>query len=70
MTPAPCSRHRVRSAIRARARRENHVHLLIPLPQQLDYLQSAGFLGIDVHCKHLDNVVYGVHRQDAKPRGV
>jgi len=44
------------------ARYENHVRYLIPLPQQLDYLRSAGFLGIDVYWKHLDNVIYGGHR--------
>ena len=41
------------------ARHENHVRYLIPLPQQLDYLRSAGFLGIDVYWKHLENVIYG-----------
>ncbi len=44
------------------ARHENHVRYLIPLPQQLDYLRSAGFLGIDVFWKHLDTVIYGGHR--------
>ena len=34
---------------------------VIPLRQQLDYLQSAGFLGIDVYWKHLDTVIYGGH---------
>jgi len=38
---------------------ENHVRYLIPLEQQLDYLRSAGFLGIDVYWKHLENVIYG-----------
>jgi len=44
------------------ARHENHVRYLIPLPQQLDYLRSAGFLGIDVYWKHLDDVIYGGYR--------
>jgi tRNA (cmo5U34)-methyltransferase len=44
------------------ARYENHVRYLIPLPQQLDYLRSAGFLGIDVYWKHLDDVIYGGYR--------
>jgi SAM-dependent methyltransferase len=44
---------------REQARHENHVRYLIPLPQQLEYLRSAGFQGIDVYWKHLDNVIYG-----------
>ena len=41
------------------ARYDNHVRYLIPLPQQLGYLQSAGFRGIDVYWKNLENVIYG-----------
>lgn len=41
------------------ARHENHVRYLIPLDQQLEYLRSAGFQGIDVYYKRLDYVVYG-----------
>ncbi len=41
------------------ARYENHVRYIIPLDQQLDYLRSAGFTGIDVYWKHLENVIYG-----------
>jgi tRNA (cmo5U34)-methyltransferase len=41
------------------ARYENHVRYLIPLQQQLDYLRSAGFDGIDVYYKRLDYVIYG-----------
>jgi SAM-dependent methyltransferase len=44
------------------ARWENHVRYLIPLDQQLDYLQSAGFAGIDVYYKRLDYVIYGGYR--------
>ena len=41
------------------ARWDNHVRYIIPLPQQLEYLRSAGFHGIDVYWKQLDYVVYG-----------
>jgi SAM-dependent methyltransferase len=41
------------------SRYENHVRYMIPLSQQLDYLQSAGFEGVDVYWKHLENVIYG-----------
>jgi tRNA (cmo5U34)-methyltransferase len=32
---------------------------MIPLAQQLEYLRSAGFAGIDVYWKRLDYVIYG-----------
>ena len=41
------------------SRYENHVRYMIPLDQQMDYLRSAGFQGIDVYWKHLENVIYG-----------
>jgi tRNA (cmo5U34)-methyltransferase len=41
------------------ARWENHVRYIIPLGQQLGYLRSAGFSGIDVYWKQFDNVIYG-----------
>jgi hypothetical protein len=41
------------------ARYDNHVRYIIPLAQQLDYLRSAGFGGIDVYWKQLDYVIYG-----------
>ena len=44
------------------SRYENHVRYMIPLDQQLDYLRSAGFRGIDVYWKHLENVIYGGFR--------
>jgi tRNA (cmo5U34)-methyltransferase len=44
------------------ARYDNHVRYIIPLPQQLEYLQSAGFRGIDVYWKQLENVIYGGYR--------
>ena len=41
------------------SRYENHVRYVIPLDQQLNYLRSAGFQGVDVYWKHLENVIYG-----------
>ena len=40
------------------SRHENHVRYVIPLARQLDYLRAAGFQGVDVYWKHLENVVY------------
>jgi len=42
-----------------RARWDNHFRYVIPLARQLHYLRSAGFRGIDVYWKHLENVIYG-----------
>jgi tRNA (cmo5U34)-methyltransferase len=44
------------------ARWENHVRYIIPLEQQLGYLRAAGFAGIDVYWKKLENVIYGGYR--------
>ncbi len=44
------------------ARYDNHVRYMIPLAQQLGYLRSAGFEGIDVYWKNLENVIYGGRR--------
>ncbi len=41
---------------------DNHVRHMIPLGQQLEYLRSAGFEGIDVYWKRLENVIYGGRR--------
>jgi tRNA (cmo5U34)-methyltransferase len=41
------------------ARYDNHVRYLTPLARQLGYLRSAGFGGIDVYWKNLENVIYG-----------
>jgi tRNA (cmo5U34)-methyltransferase len=46
------------------ARNENHVRHMIPLEKQLGYLASAGFNGIDVYWKQLENVIYGGCRPD------
>ena len=45
-----------------RARWDNHVRYIIPLGAQLEFLRSAGFEGIDVYWKQLDNVIYGGRR--------
>jgi tRNA (cmo5U34)-methyltransferase len=44
------------------ARWENHVRYIIPLDRQLEYLRLAGFGGIDVYWKRLENVIYGGYR--------
>jgi tRNA (cmo5U34)-methyltransferase len=44
------------------ARYENHTRYMLPLEQQVDYLRAAGFRGIDVYWKHLENVIYGGYR--------
>ena len=44
------------------ARWDNHVRYIIPLRPQLEYLRSAGFEGVDVYWKHLENVIYGGRR--------
>jgi tRNA (cmo5U34)-methyltransferase len=52
-------RHRTPSE---QAHWDNHVRYIIPLGQQLEYLRAAGFDGIDVYWKQLENVVYGGRR--------
>jgi tRNA (cmo5U34)-methyltransferase len=44
------------------ARWDNHVRFIIPLERHLEYLRSAGFRGIDVYWKRLENVIYGGYR--------
>jgi tRNA (cmo5U34)-methyltransferase len=44
------------------ARYDNHVRHIVPLGQQLGYLRAAGFEGVDVYWKLLDNVIYGGRR--------
>ncbi len=59
--PAAAERRRHRSPL-DQARWDNHVRYLIPLDQQLGYLRSAGFEGVDVYWKQLENVIYGGRR--------
>lgn len=49
------------------ARWENHVRYISPLDRQLDYLREAGFQGIDVYWKRLENVIYGGCRPPGEP---
>jgi tRNA (cmo5U34)-methyltransferase len=51
--------HRHHRTPEQQSRWENHVRYMIPLAQQLEYLRSAGFAGIDVYWKRLDYVIYG-----------
>jgi tRNA (cmo5U34)-methyltransferase len=44
------------------ARWENHVRYIIPLDRQVAFLHSAGFAGIDIFWKRLENVIYGGYR--------
>jgi tRNA (cmo5U34)-methyltransferase len=41
------------------ARHTNHMRHVIPLSPQLAWLEKAGFVGVDVYWKKLDDVVYG-----------
>ena len=59
--PAAADRRRHRSPL-DQARWENHLRYIVPLDQQLGYLRSAGFEGIDVYWKQLENVIYGGRR--------
>jgi tRNA (cmo5U34)-methyltransferase len=43
----------------------NHVRYMIPLGPQLGFLRSAGFEGVDVYWKQLENVIYGGRRPAA-----
>ncbi len=56
--PEAAARRRHRTPLE-QARWDNHVRYIIPLGQQLEYLRSAGFDGIDVYWKQLENVIYG-----------
>jgi len=40
----------------------NHVRYIIPLAPQLGYLRAAGFEGVDVYWRHLENVIYAGRR--------
>jgi tRNA (cmo5U34)-methyltransferase len=59
--PGAADRRRDRTPAQ-QARWDNHVRYMIPLGQQLDYLRAAGFEGIDVYWKQLENVIYGGRR--------
>lgn len=56
------TRRRLHPTPDERARFENHVRYMTALPQQLGYLEGAGFEGIDVYWKRLEFVIYGGRR--------
>ncbi|HMH92094.1 MAG TPA: class I SAM-dependent methyltransferase [Streptosporangiaceae bacterium] len=56
--PEAAAKRRARTP-QEQARYDNHVRYLIPLTQQLGYLRSAGFRGVDVYWKNLENGIYG-----------
>jgi SAM-dependent methyltransferase len=62
--PEAAARRRNRTPL-DQARWDNHVRYIIPLGPQLEFLRSAGFGGIDVYWKHLENVIYGGRRPAA-----
>jgi tRNA (cmo5U34)-methyltransferase len=64
--PEAAARRRHRTPV-DQARWDNHVRYIIPLGRQLGYLRSAGFDGIDVYWKQLDNVIYGGRRPAGGP---
>jgi tRNA (cmo5U34)-methyltransferase len=47
------------------ARYENHVRYISPLDEQLEYLRSAGFHGVEVWWKRLDYAIVGGYRPSA-----
>ena len=63
--PEAASKRRHRTP-QDQARYDNHVRYIIPLAQQLGYLRSAGFQGIDVYWKNLENVIYGGCRPEGQ----
>jgi SAM-dependent methyltransferase len=49
------------------ARWDNHVQYIAPLAPQLEYLRAAGFAGVEVYWRHLENVIYGGCRPAPRP---
>jgi SAM-dependent methyltransferase len=62
--PEGAARRHHRSPLE-QARWDNHVRYIIPLGPQLEYLRAAGFEGVDVYWRHLENVIYGGRRPPA-----
>jgi tRNA (cmo5U34)-methyltransferase len=56
--PEGAGRRRHRSPLE-QARWDNHVRYIAPLAPQLEYLRAAGFEGVEVYWRHLENVIYG-----------
>ena len=59
--PEAAARRRNRTPLE-QARWDNHVRYIAPLGLQLGYLRSAGFEGIDVYWKQMENVIFGGRR--------
>ena len=59
--PETAARRRNRTP-QEQARWDNHVRYIAPLGLQLGYLRSAGFEGIDVYWKQMENVIFGGRR--------
>jgi len=59
--PEAAARRRNRTPLE-QARWDNHVRYIAPLGPQLGYLRSAGFEGIDVYWKQMENVIFGGRR--------
>jgi len=62
--PAAARRRRHWSPL-DQARWDNHVRYIIPLGPQLEYLRAAGFEGVEVYWRHLENVIYAGRRPPA-----
>ena len=54
--------HRAHRTPAQQARWENHVRYMAPIEPQLGLLRAAGFEAVDIHWKHLENVLYGGRR--------
>jgi SAM-dependent methyltransferase len=59
--PEAAARRKNRTPLE-QARWDNHVRYIAPLGPQLGYLRSAGFEGIDVYWKQMENVIFGGRR--------
>src|SRR5579859_5835508 len=56
--PEGAARRHHRSPLE-QARWDNHVRYIAPLAPQLEYLRAAGFEGVEVYWRHLENVIFG-----------
>jgi tRNA (cmo5U34)-methyltransferase len=63
--PEGAARRHHRSPLE-QARWDNHVRYISPLGPQLGYLRAAGLEGVDVYWRHLENVIYGGCRPEAR----
>ena len=59
--PRAASKRRSRMAVE-QASFENQVRHMVPLQYQLEYLHLAGFEGIDVYWKQLEDVIFAGRR--------